>query len=86
MTAERVTAAYVTRRNGAYLIEPTGPLMHVPGPDMTSADVASSLVLAKRVAVKMTTSMGYVGGALWEQSASNQWKLHRGYDEDSTHE
>ena len=63
-------AAYIQRRNGAYLIHWVG---EVAGdrPEDDNFDAAASLVVAKRLAVEGARANGYTGAIRW--TAERTW-------------
>lgn len=72
---ERTEVATVTHRHGAWLVTLT--LNHATE-DLTPDDItdaASSLSLAKRLAVRMARGIGCEGAVRWTQTQSGLWWL-----------
>ena len=81
MNDNRETVAWVRKANGAYLIQFTGEIA-ADHPEDDNFDAASSLTVAKRVAVAGARSMGYSGAIRWEQHGHSRWELTMIYPDD----
>jgi len=84
MTGDRSPAAYVLHANGAYLIHFVGDVAGDRAED-ENFDVASSLTVAKRIAVEGARSNGFGGAIRWFDEG--YWKLEMTIipeDEDDT--
>jgi hypothetical protein len=78
----RTTVAYITKSNGAYLINWSSEEA-IDRPTDEQYDCAASLATAKRVAVEGARSYGAVGAVRWIQHVPGVWMLDmREQDED----
>lgn len=70
---ERIEAAVVVSRNGAWLVSVTPPGDGEFDPQLI--DAASSLKVAKRVARDLARKAGYTGQPRWVEGSPGYWTL-----------